>query len=377
MAFRGVNLGNWLVLEKWMGASPLASATCDDDRGLIDEFDAEELAVALDAHRRTFVTEMDFVWLSQVGCDLVRIPVPYYLFGTEHHTACVEYLDQAFVWAERWGLKVLIDLHTVPLSQNAFDNGGYQGLCAWAQDPARIDATIDLLERIARRYAGNAALWGIEALNEPANDFMLQMNLRNYGEDYPERVARSRVIDRATLVDFYERVYERLRPLVGPEVALVFHDQFELDTWDDLLPADRYENVVIDAHKYLVFQDFGFTRFDLAEYQAKVEEFSDEVRAAARHHQVLVGEWCLGTHNPHLAEMDDEDRRAFYRALADAQLDAWDQGLGGCYWSYRVDDLEHQDWDLRTCVVKGWLDLHHGHEATGEGTDLLSMLGLV
>lgn len=358
--FRGVNLGNWLVLEKWMGSSPLASAQSEDDRGLIDEFDAEELAAALEAHRATYLTEFDFVWMSQVGIDLVRIPVPYYLFGTEHHTACVEHLDHAFEWAARWGIKILVDLHTVPLSQNAFDNGGYMGLCAWAQDQGRIDFVVDVLEQIARRYAGHPALWGIEALNEPANEFMFQMNLKNYGEHYPERVARSQAISRDVLLAFYERVYERLRPIVGPEVALVFHDQFELDTWDDLLPRDQYKNVVIDTHLYLNFQEYGFTRFDADEYRARIAEFSEQVAHAAQFHDVLVGEWCLGNHSPLKKELDADGIRAFYRALADAQLDAWDQGIGGCYWSYRVDDPGRPEWDLRTCVAKGWIDLTHG-----------------
>ena len=366
MAFRGVNLGNWLVLEKWMGASPLATAESEDDRGLIDELPAEELVAALEQHRATFVTEMDFVWMAQSGVDLVRIPVPYYLFGTEHHSACVEHLDHAFEWAQRWGIKVLVDLHTVPLSQNAFDNGGYMGLCAWAQDQGRIDATVDLLEQIARRYAGNPALWGIEALNEPANEFVLNMNLKNYGKSFPERVARSKVIPRETLLAFYDQVYQRLRPVVGPEVALVFHDQFELGTWDELLPADQYENVVIDTHLYLNFQDFGFERYDVEEYLAKVAEFTEQVRHAAQFHPVLVGEWCLGNHKPGKSEMSDDEKKAFYRALADAQLDAWDEGIGGCYWSYRVDSPKHEDWDLRTCVVKGWLDLHHGVEQDGD-----------
>ena len=378
MKFRGANLGNWLVLEKWMGESPLSSAEAEDDRGLIDEVPAEELAEALERHRATYITEFDFVWMAQSGIDLVRIPVPYYLFGTEHHTACVEHLDHAFEWAQRWGLKILVDLHTVPLSQNAFDNGGYMGLCAWAQDPARIDFAVDVLEKIARRYAENPALWGIEALNEPANEFVLKMNINNYGKHYPERVARSQAIPRETLLDFYDRVYQRLRPIVGPEVALVFHDQFELDTWDDLLPEGEYDNIVIDTHLYMNFRDFGFERFDAAEYQELVAEFAEQVRAAAAHHQILVGEWCLGNHSPLKKTLGDDEKKQFYRALADAQLDAWDEGIGGCYWSYRVDDPKRSDWDLRTCVAKGWIDLHHGKEADEAPQDpLAALLGLM
>lgn len=380
MKVHGVNLGNWLVLEKWMGASPLASAASEDDRGLIDEFEPEELALALEQHRATYITEFDFVWLSQVGVDLVRIPVPYYIFGTKHHTACIEYLDQAFVWAERWGLKILIDLHTVPLSQNGFDNGGYMGLCAWAQSQDRIDFVLEVLERLARRYAGNTALWGIEALNEPASQAVLDRNLATFGARFPERVARSQVIARETLLAFYDSVYQTLRPILGPEVALVFHDQFELDSWDELLPAETYENVVIDTHQYLNFQDFAFERYDTDEYLAKVAEFAEQVRRAVQYHQVLVGEWCLGNHNPRKAELDKDEQRAFYRTLADAQLDAWDEGLGGCFWSYRVDDPARQDWSLQTCVANGWIDLHHGEDPSEQEdpmNKLLDSLGLL
>ncbi len=379
MGFRGVNLGNWLVLEKWMGASPLASAQSEDDRGLIDEFDAEERAAAMERHYATYLTEFDFVWLSQVGVDLVRIPVPYHIFGTAHHTACIEYLDQAFLWAERWGLKILIDLHTVPLSQNGFDNGGYMGLCAWAQSQERIDVAVEVLERLARRYADNPALWGIEALNEPASQAVLDRTMANCSKQFPDRVARSQVISRETLLAFYDRVYQILRPIVGPDVALVFHDQFEPNTWDNLLPQDQYQNIVIDTHMYLNFQDYAFERYDVDEYLAKVAEFSDQVRAAAQHHEILVGEWCLGNHNPQKAQLDKDEKRTFYRALADAQLDAWDQGIGGCYWSYRVDDPKRQDWSLQTCVANGWIDLHHGQPQDEEGSadSLLSVLGLM
>jgi hypothetical protein len=56
---------------------------------------------------------------------------------------------------------------------------------------------------------------------------------------YPDRVARSAHIPRDILLAFYKDVYRRLRPLVGPDVALVFHDQFELEAWNELLPTER------------------------------------------------------------------------------------------------------------------------------------------
>lgn len=360
MKMRGVNLGNWLVLEKWMGASPLSTAACEDERGLIDEMPAGELELALEMHRRSYITEADFAWLASAGVDLVRIPVPYFVFGTESHKPCIEHLDHAFAWAERQGIDVLIDLHTVPLSQNGFDNGGYLALCAWAQEQSRIDYAVDVLVALARRYAGHPALWGIEALNEPANQSMLEGHLARLADRFPDRVSRSSHIPREVLLAYYDEVYRRLRPILGPDVALVFHDQFELETWDELLPSDRYDNIVIDTHQYLNFAEWGFERYDLDEYLGRLAEFAERVRAAAEHHRVMVGEWCIANHSPLRKGLADDELRSFCRTLADTQLDAWDAGIGGCYWSYRVDDPRRAEWSLRDCVAKGWVDMRHG-----------------
>lgn len=72
--------------------------------------------------------------------DAVRIPVPYFIFGDrEPFIGCIEELDKAFNWAEKYGLQILIDLHTAPGSQNGFDNGGESGVCIWSQDPDEVE----------------------------------------------------------------------------------------------------------------------------------------------------------------------------------------------------------------------------------------------
>ena len=100
----------------------------------------------------------------------MRIPVPFFIFGdVPGHPGCVEYLDRAFDWAERAGLKVLIDLHTVPGSQNGFDNGGLTGVVRWHTTPRQVAFALDVLERLARRYRDRPVLYGIEVLNEPVD----------------------------------------------------------------------------------------------------------------------------------------------------------------------------------------------------------------
>ena len=262
--------------------------------------------------------------------------------------------------AQQHGMGVLIDLHTVPMSQNGFDNGGYMGMCAWHKDPMRIDFVLNVLEKIGRRYAGHAALWGIEPLNEPANEFIFKMNMKNYGKNYPERVAVSEPMPRALLRDFYERFYALVRPIVGPEVRLVFHDRFELNKWNRFMVGKQYQNVWMDTHQYLCFADGGFRRYDLKEYLAELAKAGRRIKRAAKYHPVLVGEWCLGNHARELTKLSENERRAWYRAFSDAQLEAWDEGGGSCFWSYCVDSPSHENWSLRHCVENGWIDLRHG-----------------
>lgn len=127
-------------------------------------------------HRAEYISERDFVIIKRMGMDTVRIPVPYFIFGDrEPFIGCIEELDKAFHWAERYGLKILIDLHTAPESQNGFDNRGICGVCKWAQNPDEVEFVHTVLERLAKRYGHREGLWGIEAINEPIMEGMWEL----------------------------------------------------------------------------------------------------------------------------------------------------------------------------------------------------------
>ena len=130
LKIRGVNLGNWLVLEKWMSPSMFEGTSVGDEYHLARALSPEVYKERIRRHRKEFITEQDFALIARMGMNAVRIPVPYFIFGDRSpFIGCIEELDNAFDWAEKWGLKILIDLHTVPGSQNGFDNGGLSGVC--------------------------------------------------------------------------------------------------------------------------------------------------------------------------------------------------------------------------------------------------------
>ncbi|MFR6333763.1 MAG: glycoside hydrolase family 5 protein [Eisenbergiella sp.] len=188
---RGVNLGNWLVLEKWMHPALFEGTSAEDEDELCRQLPREELVKRLTAHRDSYITKEDFSYIHSCGLNTVRIPVPHFIFGDdpvyyEPYMPCIEYLDKAFDWAET-GLSILIDLHTAPESQNGFDNGGICRVCKWAQDPEKVDRVLKVLEMLALRYGSRPSLWGIQLLNEPISESLWQMIRGKYLPHNPER----------------------------------------------------------------------------------------------------------------------------------------------------------------------------------------------
>ena len=167
----GVNLGNWLVLEKWMGPALFAGTEAEDESQLSADLNPASLQDRLRAHRESFVTERDFAYLAEHGINAVRIPVPFFIFGEyPPFVGCIEYLDAAFGWAEAHHIDILIDLHTVPDGQNGFDNGGIVGVCKWHLSPDNVEFALTVLAKLTARYRGRASFWGIQVLNEPISE---------------------------------------------------------------------------------------------------------------------------------------------------------------------------------------------------------------
>ena len=77
----GTNLGNWLVLERWMKPDLFANTGAEDETWLARKRPAEQFQALLKEHRDTYVTEEDFRYIKEAGLNTARLPVPYFVFG--------------------------------------------------------------------------------------------------------------------------------------------------------------------------------------------------------------------------------------------------------------------------------------------------------
>ena len=397
---KGVNLGNWLVLEKWMLPELFEGTGAEDEVWLNRKMNPAELKEKMKEHRDTFITEQDFAFIKEQGIWLLRIPVPYFIFGDRPpFNGCVEYLDKAFDWAEKYGLQILIDLHTVPGSQNGYDNGGLTGVCKWCKNPEEVEFALTVLERLAKRYGQREGLYGIEALNEPIS-FLVYATAPSTGKAVDKEEAKgSGYVPLPFLENFYRNAYRRLRKILPENKTIVFHDGFRLRHWGKFFRKEHMKNVVLDTHIY-IFAMESFVPIHMPwVYQIYIKSQQRLIERIQKDVPVVVGEWCIcnkyaekavsqakseetaakekqekTTSEVKLAEdisdksakviEQDELRKKRYLEIAAMQLQAWESGAGWIYWSYQfkpnrkepLDEKWKESWDFSRCVENGWIE---------------------
>ncbi len=384
MKVKGVNLGNWLVLEKWMSPALFQDTTAEDEYYLPRQLSREVYEARIKIHRSEYISERDFVAIRAMGMEVVRIPVPYFIFGDrEPFIGCVEELDKAFNWAEHYGLKILIDLHTAPLSQNGFDNGGISGVCKWSKYPEEVEFVYTVLERLAERYGNREGIWGIEILNEPVTENIWESMkvTERYPAVDPEMAKGSGPISMKFLRKFYLEAYERIRNYLPEDKYIVIHDGFELKSWKDFMQEEKYKNVVLDTHQYLMLAESAGCPQTIEGYVEYIKShFKKDVEEMEEYFPVICGEWCLfnslacgwdtkggqsvlnGLDGEVQTKMTPEEKKKIYEAVAEAQLEAWNAGSGYFYWSYKLltDTVNEKgwtgwdSWDLGRSVDFGW-----------------------
>lgn len=384
MYIKGVNLGNWLVLEKWMNPALFEGTTAEDEYYLPRQLSKEVYEARIKIHRSEYITERDFVNIKAMGMEAVRIPVPYFIFGDrEPFIGCIEDLDKAFNWAEKYGLQILIDLHTAPDGQNGSDNGGICGVCKWAQEPEEVEFELSVLERLAERYGKRKGLWGIEVLNEPMLEEMWNVMdvQKRYPPVDPEKAKGSAPITKAFIRQFYMDAYDRIRKHMPEDKYVVIHDGFTLKAWKDFMREDKYKNVVLDTHQYLMLAEMEGCEQTVDGYLKYVKDnFEKDIEEMQQYFPVICGEWCLfnslacgwdtkggqtvlnGLEGESEELVSAEEKKKIYNAVAEAQLNAWKKGSGYFYWSYKLltDTVNTSgwvgwdSWDLGRCVDFGW-----------------------
>lgn len=309
--WRGVNLGGWLVLERWITPSLFKGVLSSDEYSFCQQL-GKAKHDRLDKHRGDFIKATDFAWLKEQRINAFRLPVPHWLFGGEEpFVGCDKYVDKAFEWAAKYDLGILLDLHTAPGSQNGNDHSGRQGTVGWPTNPANIEATLQILDKLSEHYGKEPALIGMEVLNEP-----------------------SPKIPHALLLDFYNQAYKRVRK--HTDKPIIFSDAFRPQDW--MGAFDGLENVLLDLHLYRAFGND--TKLPMHRHlQAVLHDWPKLLDNVQQQVPAVIGEWSLGLDNRAFRGLDSYERDKALQAFATTQLKTFQPARGNFFWTYKTEDM--------------------------------------
>ncbi|KAH6917044.1 exo-beta-1,3-glucanase [Coprinopsis sp. MPI-PUGE-AT-0042] len=371
---RGVNLGGWLVLEPWI--TPSLFDNTGDDR-IIDEWtyglyqDKNVAYNALKQHWDTWITEDDFRDIAAAGLNHVRLPIGYWAFevadGEPYIQGQLDYLDRATTWASKYNLKVIVDLHGAPGSQNGFDNSGQKmDYPTWHTAQSNVDRTNAVLKTIAGKYKDlTGFVPAIAPLNEPAGFF---------GQD---------VLD--VTRQYWEDSYNNIRfpydsdPTQQSNTVVIIHDAFQpLSSWNGFLPYAS--GLMIDTHIYNMFDNAKIAWSEDQHIQAMCARASDMSAAGM---WTLVGEWtpartdcakylngrgigsryegtypgstrvgsCAGFTGS--ASGFSDSYKTFLRKFWEAQVTTYEKGVGWMQWTWKAEQAD--DWSYQAGLLNGFI----------------------
>ena len=250
---RGVNVGGWLSIEPFITPSLFNSFAASDK--VVDEYTLTQklgpvpAKALLEAHYATFVTEQTFRDIADAGLDHVRIPFSYWAVTTYDGDPYVpkvswRYLLRGIEWCRKHGLRVKLDLHGAPGSQNGWNHSGRLGAIGWLAGPEgalNAQRTLDIHNQLSQffaqdRYKNVVTIYGL--VNEPK---MMELPAQ-------------------AVTDWSEQAIEVVRKN-GIKQYIAFGDGFlGLNKWNNM-----FKNVdpalIMDTHQYVIFntEQLAFT----------------------------------------------------------------------------------------------------------------------
>ncbi|KAL8058421.1 hypothetical protein ABFX02_03G016900 [Erythranthe guttata] len=323
--------------DKWENEDPSVFEmhiikTVQGEYQLTNGYGLEEASKILRNHWSTYIVEDDFEFMSRNGLNAVRIPVGWWIaYGLVPPKPFVggslQSLDDAFEWALNHNMKVILDLHAVPGSQNGNHHSGTRdGFIEW--DDSKIPETVSVVDFLAKRYAEHPSLGAIELMNEPLAPGVALDSLKKY----------------------YKAGYDAVR-MYTPSAYVILSNRLGEANDTELVPfAAGLNRSVIDVHYYNRYSDYfrGLTGRQNVEFIYKKR--SKQLRELSRDGGPLsfVGEWTadLYVRNASVHE---------YRRFAEAQLEVYGKAtFGWAYWSYKC---EQKYWSFKWMIEKSYIRL--------------------
>ncbi|VAH12123.1 unnamed protein product [Triticum turgidum subsp. durum] len=234
--------------------------------------------------------------------------------------------DNAFTWAERHNIGMIIDLHAAPGAQNPWEHGGSRdGSQTWGD--SNIVETVQVIDFLAARYARRSGLLAVELMNEPFADGVSLDSLKRY----------------------YQQGYNAVRKH-SPTAYVIMCNRIAGDSNELVDFASPFSRTVLDGHPYLVFEP----KLDKSNVQQNIDfvnkEIAGDLSAMTRPDGPLtfVGEWVAEWKVKGASKED-------FQRCANAQMAVYRKAtFGWAYWSYKHVS---NHWSMEWMINNGYISL--------------------
>ncbi|KAE8212651.1 hypothetical protein CF327_g3741 [Tilletia walkeri] len=321
----GVNVGNWLLLERWLDENKFTSQCryCGDEWSWTQSQGGNAVA-ALQQHYQTWFVESDLDYLQSYGVNTVRVTLGFWaLIPTTRNEPYVnagqlDYLGQLLTWLHKRGMYCVISLHGLPGSQSGdqstgqkkdFDVGGSGWFTPSAQ--SRSDAAVVALANwIAQQGNYSSVVSAVLPVNEPK-----QTDVNNsLNDDWQQQ-----------LVDFYERSYKVfVQHGIVMSIHPGYHEGQDPSGWQGFVNGKDPNMLIWEAHPY---PGFFPTQYDDSLIMSKVCALSSIQNSISV--PVFFGEWSMlsGVTTP-----------GWLKRYFGTQMQAYNNGAGSTIWNWKANN---------------------------------------
>jgi glucan 1,3-beta-glucosidase len=407
MPIRGVNVGGWLNIEPFITPSFFEGFGSKD--GVVDEWTLlTKLGPAkakdtMERHYSAFINKKTFSDIRAAGLDHVRFPFGYWIvqnFGNEPYIPQISwrYLLRGIEYCRQNGLRVNLDLHGAPGSQNGWNHSGRQGVIGWlngTDGDLNGQRTLDIHHKLSvffaqPRYKNVVTMYGL--VNEPRNV----------------------ELDTARVVAWTQKAITQIRS-DNISAIIVFGDGFMgLDNWQGKLQGN--DDVLLDVHQYVIFNNdqLSLKHRDKLNFACKAwtQQSKRSMDRTTGFGPTMCGEWsqadtdctqyinnvATGTRwdgtigsspqcplktsecscdkaNADPASYHPEYKKWLYQ-FGIAQMDAFEAGWGWFYWTWETEKATQ--WSYRRGIAAGILPKNAGERdwtcPAGDGYEAFSGL---
>lgn len=315
----GVNLGGWLEQESTIDTTWWSqySGGAVDEWGLCAHL-GSQCGPVLERRYATWITTADIDTLGAAGINVLRIPTTYAAWvkvpGSQlYHGSQATFLSSIANYAiNKYGMHIIIDIHSLPGGVNGFPFGEAEGHYGWFNNATALQYSLKAVDAvIAFIQASNSPQsFTLEPINEPVD----VQDLSLFGTPYCLTDAGA-----TYLASYIYQVLSKVQA-VNSKIPVMFQGSFKGEAyWSSNFSTGT--NLVFDVHNYY-FEGRLASSANITDYICE-----DAVASAGDgKFPTFVGEWSIQ------AEIDNT--LSSRQVSLQTGLAAWKKyTAGSAYWT--------------------------------------------